>query len=105
MIEVEFTVNGLEYSKILDKAYTWNELEDIGFKFSDGWRVPKRSELIELFDSEEKSRDNSYLWSSSAFACSSDGAWSVLFSNGFSFFYNRTNYCNVRLVRGVNNGN
>ena len=107
MIEVEFAVNNLEYSFILPEIYSWYELEAKGFKFEDGWRVPKRSELIELFDSEEKARDNSYLWSASAQAYDGDYAGVVYFGYGVSngYYDFRTNSYGVRLVRDNKDGN
>ena len=105
MTEVEFKLNGLEYSAVLPYSYTWAELEERGFSFSDGWRVPYRHELIKLFDSVEASRDDAYLWSASVNANYSDYAWYVDFNNGGSYYNNRTEFHGLRLVRELKSGN
>ena len=105
LIETEFVVGGLEYSKTLNKRYTWEELKAIDFKFDGGWRVPYRDELIRLFNNVEESRNCSFIWSASFSALNSDLAWVVYF--GYGNFYgngrrlNRTNSCGVRLVRDI----
>jgi len=106
-IKAEFTLGGLDYSFVLPTIYSWYELEAKGFKFEDGWVVPKRSQLIELFDSEEKARDNSYLWSASAYAYDGDYAWVVYFGYGVSngYYDFRTYSYGVRLVRELKDGN
>ena len=101
-VEVEFTLGNLEYSYILPDQYTWNDLEKLEFTFQDGWRVPRRSELIELFESEEKARDSSTLWSSSAYTLDNDNAWCVYFYDGLSSIDYRTYSSAVRLVREIN---
>jgi len=97
-IESEFILNGLEYSYILHKKYTWNELKERDFKF-DSWRVPTRTELINLFDCIKESRDGSYIWSSSDCSDRNGDAWLVFFNLNVSGLHMRSGYCNVRLVR------
>ena len=99
-IKSEFLMGGLYYSTLLEKPYTWNELKEQGFLFDDGWRVPTRGELIDLFDNFKESGNGHGLWSSSPYPHYGDYAWTV------SSYYGFTNdYCynthRVRLVRRV----
>ena len=105
MIETEFILDGLEYSLLLPERYTWNQLAKREFIFEDGWVVPKRSQLIELFDREPKSKDDSNVWSSSANSFFSVYAWCINFSNGYSYSNFRTKSFDVRLVRDIKHGN
>ena len=102
-IKREFTLNGLEYSKILPKEYTWIDLKKVGFKFQDGWRVPNRSELTMLFDSVEESRYDANLWSSSSNNPCGDMAWYVFFEYGSSYLFDTSYPLGLRLVRDINN--
>jgi hypothetical protein len=103
-IKTEFTLGNLEYSKVLPDKYSWNELKECGFSFSDGWKVPFRDELSKLFDNLEDSRDGAYLWSASATVDDSDYAWIVNFGHGYAYYYYlRTFSFGVRLVRDTKN--
>jgi hypothetical protein len=104
-IEPEFVVNKLEYSEILPNTYTWDELEAKGFLFEDGWRVPSRGELTELFDNEEESMADLLLWSCSSTKYNPHLAWGVDSSSGYPEGYPRSDYYLIRLVRDIKHGN
>ena len=104
MIEVEFTLNGYEYSHVLPYQYTWKELEAKGFRFEDGWRVPARHELIDLFDLESGSRDSFLVWSASACANNSSNAWFIYFYNGYCSNSHISLTHSVRLIRELKSG-
>jgi hypothetical protein len=105
MIEVEFVLDGLEYSAVLPYSYTWNELKERKFEFEGGWRVPYYDELIKLFDRVKEARDGAYIWSASANANDSGNAWLVDFNYGTYFSYLRDVSYGVRLVRELKDGN
>ena len=100
-INPEYTLDGLEYSFYLPNKYDWYGLEARCFLFEDGWRVPTRCELINLFDSTPESRDNYLLWSCLADGCENTDAWFVHFYFGYSLSSDRAYHYHVRLVRDV----
>jgi len=76
------------------------------------WRMPSRKELLSIVDSgrhspnidpaffPNTSSSSSYFWSASPYADSSDVAWYVSFSLGYSYYNDRSNDYRVRAVRG-----
>jgi len=98
-IEPEFTHKNLEFSKVLKDEYTWEELKATAFSFGDGWRVPTRGELADLFDAVKESRDNASVWSASAYAHLTLWAWCVSFNDGDLYYDFQYRPLNVRLVR------
>ena len=101
MIKVEFILDSLVYSNVVPYSYDWNDLEERGFLFSDGWRVPFRDELTRLFDHVEESRGNYSVWSASNHAIFSGYAWVVGFNNGFCYSDEHTYSHDIRLVREI----
>ena len=68
--------------------------------FSD-WRVPTQKELNILYKNKNKigGFSSSYYWSSSEYDAYL--AWIQYFSNGYQFYYYKSNYNYVRCVRSI----
>jgi hypothetical protein len=99
-------------------AFTWQTAlqqpgvvnDNGGFAGYSDWRLPNIKELRSIV--EEKCVDpainltkfpntpSSVVWSGSPLAGHSDYAWIVHFVNGYSYFVNRNDNLQVRLVRG-----
>lgn len=68
---------------------------------NDGWRLPTRAELVELFDSGEfdpRMRDK-HFWSSTLYAFGPSAAWVIDFDDGGTYDADTTHSGYVRLVR------
>jgi len=100
-INTDFIGSTLELSHPAGEM-TWKEA--LNTKWSDGWRMPTRAELIALFheaeDREHIFNDGAVVWSASSYASGSTVAWYVSFSNGGSFTGYKSKASGVRLVRG-----
>jgi len=78
--------------------------------YTDGWRMPSLNELNSIVDYSRvlpaidtnffPDTKSAWYWSGSPNASSSSYAWSVGFSYGNDYKYNRYGYFHVRLVRG-----
>ena len=101
-----------EDSALLLKDYTrakeyCDKLDLAGRK---DWRLPTKDELLKIVDKYQKPRILSDFkntsagdyWSSSVNLTSSDGAWSVQFSDGFANFQKKNKNLHVRCVSGTN---
>jgi hypothetical protein len=100
LIKPEFVVNGLEFSVILSDTYTWDEV--MSMEWTDGWRVPKKWQLMMLYEEKPESYFESFFWADSPVKCDSRYAWGINLSNGRDYggCYRLRSY-NVRLVRAI----
>ena len=98
-MKVEFTVNGLEFSKVLSKKYSWKEAINLG---KGKWRLPKKWELVMLYEEVPESHKDIWLWSASPYDSNSNYAWRINFSHGFDGGFYKTDSYAVRLVREAN---
>ena len=93
-------------------SYTWSQAllaVDAYAGYSD-WRVPNKNELASLVEraclypaintTVFPNAPSSFVWSSSPYAGSSDGAWDVYFGGGLVISNVKTSNGHVRLVRG-----
>jgi hypothetical protein len=98
-ITTQFTINNLEFSHILSEKYTWNKLKSNDFLFKDNWRVPKRYELLLLYDECPKSHSNILLWTSTSDVDNGYYAWYVDMYNSYTYLAQSDPYNLLRLVR------
>jgi hypothetical protein len=99
-IKPEFTVNGLEFSETLCDTYTWDGM--MAINWPDGWRAPKKWELMMLYEEAPNSHSDHSYWSASSVTSDNWGAWDVNFYGGYeNRSYTRSRH-HVRLVRGIN---
>jgi hypothetical protein len=96
----EFTVNGLEFSKTLPGTYTWDVM--MSANWPNGWRVPKKWELMMLYEEEPRSRCRRFYWAASPFANYDGIAFGVNFSYGRNHFIVSDGTHHIRLVRDIN---
>ena len=99
------------------KRYTWQEAQDTadafnqagGFAGYQDWRVPTIDELKTIVERNKKPAINhamfpatplSMFWSSTPATNISHSAWAVYFYGGSAYWYGKTSYYFVRLVRG-----
>ena len=81
-----------------------------GFATHQNWRLPNIKELTSIVEKQcydpainlnrFPNTPSSVVWSGSPFAGFPSSAWYVYFNNGGSYLINRSNYFQVRLVRG-----
>jgi len=99
----------LEVSKNdLEKDMTWKSAKKACKKFEDGWRIPTREELNEIYLNKDKigGFTPKYYWSCSDYAKDKyqyGKAWIQNFDHGYQFGYDFANYgfhkLKIRLVR------
>ena len=94
-MNTEFEINGLEFSEILPTKYRWNEAKAME---RDGWRLPKKHEIMMLYDVTE-SGGNYLLWTSEEVGRTV--AWAFGTLGLFLCVYPKIVKCDVRLVRGL----
>jgi hypothetical protein len=99
------------------KRFTWQEAQDAadafnqagGFAGYQDWRVPTIDELKTIVERNKKPAINhamfpatplSMFWSSTPATNISHSAWAVYFYGGSAYWYGKTSYYFVRLVRG-----
>lgn len=66
----------------------------------DDWRVPSISELKYIFENKIKNNSIDFFWSSSQHESYDQHAWSLLFYNGETNYYNKSSEFSVICVRG-----
>jgi hypothetical protein len=96
-MKVEFAVGNLEFSETLPDKYTWRKMTTT--EWPDGWALPKRWELLMLYEEEPKSHDNKFYWSASPMTNKGDHAWGVFFVDGSDYTGFSSHQLWVRLVR------
>ncbi len=94
------------------EGFTWDDAckqSGNGFAGYSDWRVPTIEELKTLVDKTQSGakihpqafpNTPDFVWSSSAYANASGGAWGVYFSSGYDNSSSRSSSHHVRLVRG-----
>jgi uncharacterized protein (TIGR02145 family) len=87
------------YSKDLEGRFTWTEAKEACEALSEGWRLPTKEELNEMY----KNRDGGFAsygyWSSTEI--SNLIAWTQNFYGGYQFYNNKNYGFNVRAVRAL----
>lgn len=99
-IKTEHYIEGLEYSNVLKKTYSWNKLMKKSFK--EGWRVPTSKELFEYYFNPGKKPE--YLWSredTTLFGNFTAHAWIFNNVSGNIYALSKRAKANVVLVRDV----
>jgi hypothetical protein len=98
-------LNNLEFSETLPHQYTWDELMDTLSTFeSDGWRLPKKWELMLLHEEKVESHDKNFYWVDNTRCESNNTKLSIYFDNGNTTYrnttyHNKSTKCSVLLVR------
>ena len=90
------------YHEDLKGHYTWDEAKEACEALGEGWRLPTKNELNEMYEKRDVVGGfaNSNYWSSTENGNYS--AWSQYFSTGSQNHYGKTNYVyNVRAVRAL----
>jgi hypothetical protein len=89
------------YHKDLEGRYTWSEAKKACEALGEGWRLPTKHELNEMYERKDVVggfADN-YYWSSTEFDTSS--AWLQYFGFGNQSYYVKGANPNVRAVRAL----
>ena len=97
-IKVAHAVKNLQFSKPLKELYPWYAATRIK---KHGWRLPRRDELILLYELVPKSRCDKRFWSSSVYTNNSRYAWWVGFNNGDDYLSYKHESYSVMLVREI----
>ncbi len=80
----------------LPRPLVWREAMNVG---TDGWRLPTKYELLELYDSGEMPAAKVF-WSASTCVADPTHAWLVIFYGGGTYYKGyKTNEYYVRMVR------
>lgn len=87
----------LEWMESDGEKYTWTEAMSLG---NDGWRLPTRVELIQLYESK-LIPSKLCCWSASPYASNANRAWLVYFNYGSDNTNSKSSLYYVRLVREV----
>ena len=89
------------YHKDLKGHYTWNEAKDACEALGEGWRLPTKHELNEMYKKREVVGGfaNTNYWSSSEY--DNYHAWRQYFANGGQFSGNKDFNYFVRAVRAL----
>lgn len=86
----------LEWGKSSDKEMTWKEAKEWCEK--QGGRLPTIVELLEAYQGKVEGFEKDFYWSSSEGY--STCAWSLYFTGGVIYGYNKSNPLYVRVCRG-----
>jgi len=89
------------YHKDLDGSYSWDKAIKVVEALGDGWRLPTKDELNQMYLEQENIGGFGayYYWSSSEY--DADNAWNQYFSNGNQSSYNKDFNFRVRPVRNL----
>jgi hypothetical protein len=96
----ESLLKNLEFSEPLAKHYTWDDLVNTLKTFeSDGWRLPKKWELMLLYEETVESRNNHFYWADESVHGNNDTRLGIWFNTGNTEYQDRNTKGRVRLVR------
>jgi len=82
--------------KSTEQSLTWYDAEKYVKILGDGWRLPTKEELNQIYQSENDFDALGY-WSGSESV--KNGVWVQFFKNGFQDYYIKSYTCLVRPVR------
>ncbi|MGI6393513.1 MAG: DUF1566 domain-containing protein [bacterium] len=109
-VVVKDSETGLEWTKEYVSGKTWQQAldycETLDYGGYTDWRLPTISELRTLINRNRcapasgfPDMPSSYFWSSSSYVYGPNYAWGVDFSNGYVYYYNKTNTYYAGCVR------
>ena len=88
------------YPNDLEGRFTWDEAKEACEALGEGWRLPTKNELNEIYKNRVGGFANYGYWSSTEY--DNYGAWVQNFSNGSQYsLYKFYDYFNVRAVRAL----
>lgn len=87
------------YPKDLEGQFNYEEAKEACEALGDGWRLPTREELTDMYKYKEDLELKDFYWSSSEY--NTTYAFYFTFSNGTANYFNKSNTLSVRAVRTI----